>query len=59
MQITMDRHKIDAEVEKLRADCRKLEAETRKLTLQTRWLPMIEGAALLGMAHAIIKLYFH
>lgn len=32
-------------------------AEIFKLSLQTRWFPMIEGAGLLGIALALIKLY--
>ena len=58
MKLDSETSRHDADKTKLDAEEAKLKAETRKLNLQTRWIPMIEGAALLGGAHAIIKLYF-
>lgn len=55
----LDILKTEAEIAKLQVEAVKLLAETQKLNRESRWMPLVYGAALLGAATALAKLFMH
>ncbi|AYX32591.1 hypothetical protein EGY16_32710 [Burkholderia pseudomallei] len=55
----LDILKTEAEIAKLQVEAGKLLAETQKLNRESRFMPLVYGAALVGAATAIAKLFIH